>query len=367
MRLPPFKLERYFAEYEFKVRHLLSASDCESLALPDLLALADAETRSLWEHLWLGYTESEGHPLLRSEIARLYREIPPERVLVAVPEEAIFISMNGLLDPGDEVIVTWPAYQSLAEVAAAIGSQVVRWPLLLRDGAWKLDAEALSRLITPRTRMVVVNFPHNPTGYQPSRPEWDAIIEVVRGAGAVLFSDEMYRGLEMPGVQRLPSACDCAARGVTLSGLSKSYGLPGLRIGWLATHDRDVLRRAGGIKDYTTICSSAPSEILGIIALRAGQTIVARNTGIVRHNCGLAEAFFGARPDAVEWLLPMAGSVAFPQLRLPMTALAYAQECLDTRGVMIAPGEMFEMPGHFRVGLGRRSFGEALAALGAAG
>jgi len=364
MRLPPFKLERYFAEYEFKVRHLLSASDCESLALPDLLALADAEARELWEHLWLGYTESEGHPLLRGEIARLYREITPERVLVAVPEEAIFISMNGLLDPGDEVIVTWPAYQSLAEVAAAIGSQVVRWPLLLRDGAWKLDAEALSRLITPRTRMVVVNFPHNPTGYQPSRPEWDAIIEVVRGAGAVLFSDEMYRELEYDESARLPSACDRYERAITLSGLSKSFGLPGLRIGWLATQDRDLLTKAARIKDYTTICSGAPSEILGVIALRARETIVNRNVEIVRHNLDLARDFFGARPEAFEWLSPMAGPVAFPRLRLPVTALEYAQQCLETRGAMVAPGEMFDMPGHFRVGLGRKSLGAALRALG---
>lgn len=363
MRLPPFKLERYFAEYEFRVQHLLSASDCESLALPDLLALADAETRALWEQLWLGYTESEGHPLLRSEIARLHREIPPERVLVAVPEEAIFISMNGLLAAGDEVIVTWPAYQSLAEVAAAIGCQVVRWPLSVHDGAWMLDVDALSRLITPRTKMVVVNFPHNPTGYQPSRSEWEAIIGTARGAGAVLFSDEMYCWLEYDESARLPSACDCYERAITLSGLSKSFGLPGLRIGWLATQDRGLLMQAGRIKDYTTICSSAPSEVLGVIALRAREKIVNRNVEIVRRNLDLARHFFGTQPEAFEWLAPMAGPVAFPRLRLPVTALEYAQQCLDTRGVMVAPGEMFDMPGHFRVGLGRKSLGAALQAL----
>lgn len=363
MKLPPFKLERYFAEYEFKVRHLLSASDCESLALPDLLALADGEARELWERLWLGYTESEGHPLLRREIARLYTAITPEDVLVAAPEEAIFIVMNGLLSPGDEVVVTWPAYQSLAEVAAAIGCSVMRWPLVARDGAWTLDVEALSRLITPRTRLVIANFPHNPTGYLPSPPEWDAIVSAVSAAGAVLFSDEMYRELECDGNARLPSACDCYERAVTLSGLSKSYGLPGLRIGWLATPDRDLLMQAGQVKDYTTICSSAPSEILGIIALRARNTIVNRNAEIVRRNLRLAEDFFGGHPEIFEWLPPMAGPVAFPRLRLPITALAYAQQCLERCGVMVAPGEMFDMPGHFRVGLGRKSLDAALRAL----
>ncbi len=363
MRLPPFKLERYFAEYEFKVRHLLSASDCESLALPDLLALSDGQTRGLWEHLWLGYTESEGHPLLRSEIARLYTEITPQHVLVAAPEEGIFVLMNGLLGPGDEVVVTWPAYQSLAEVAAAIGCSVVRWPLVARDGAWQLDVEALSRLITPRTRLVVVNFPHNPTGYLPSRAEWDAIVGTVSAMGAVLFSDEMYRGLEYDGGDRLPSACDCYERAVTLSGLSKSYGLPGLRIGWLATQDRDLLMRAGQVKDYTTICNSAPGEILGIIALRARGMIVDRNIEIIRSNLDLARQFFIGRPEAFEWLPPMGGPVAFPRLWLPVTALEYAQQCLGTCGVMVAPGEMFDMPGHFRVGLGRKSLGDALLAL----
>jgi len=212
--------------------------------------------------------------------------------------------------------------------------------------------------------MVVVNFPHNPTGYQPSRPEWDAIIEVVRGAGAVLFSDEMYRELEYDESARLPSACDRYERAITLSGLSKSFGLPGLRIGWLATQDRDLLTKAARIKDYTTICSGAPSEILGVIALRARETIVNRNVEIVRHNLDLARDFFGARPEAFEWLSPMAGPVAFPRLRLPVTALEYAQQCLEARGAMVAPGEMFDMPGHFRVGLGRKSLGAALRALG---
>ena len=363
MKLPPFKLERYFADYEFKVRHLLSASDCESLALPDLLALADDETRGLWDRLWLGYTESEGHPLLRNEIAQLYSEIAPEHVLVAAPEEAIFVLMNGLLFPGDEVVVTWPAYQSLAEVAAAIGCSVVRWPLVAREGIWALDVEALSRLITPRTRLVVANFPHNPTGYLPSQPEWEAVVATVRATGAVLFSDEMYRELEYDRSARLPSACDCYERGVTLSGLSKSYGLPGLRIGWLATQDRELLLQAGRIKDYTTICSSAPSEILGIIALRGRETIVSRNVEIVRNNLHLARQFFGGRPEAFEWLPPMAGPVAFPRLRLPIAALEYAQQCLERCGVMIAPGEMFDVPGHFRVGLGRKSLGGALRAL----
>lgn len=364
MRLRTFNLERYFAQYEFTAQHLLSASDCESMALPELLALAKPETRDLWERLWLGYTESSGHPLLRDEIAGLYAGIGPDDVLVAVPEEAIFILMNALLEPGDEVVVTWPAYQSLEEVARACGARVVRWTLRPeRESSWRLDPEELEQLITPATKLVIVNFPHNPTGYLPDRRTWEAIVEAVAARGLALFSDEMYRWLEYDEAQRLPSACEAYDKAVTLSGLSKSFGLPGLRIGWLASRDAALLARAGEIKDYTTICSSAPSEVLGIMALQARDQVVARNLDIVRSNLKRAEDWFATRRDAFEWLRPVAGPVAFPRLLGQTSALEFAEATIRERGVMIAPGEMFDYPGHFRVGLGRRNFGAALEAL----
>lgn len=364
MQLQTFQLERYFAQYEFTAKHLLSASDCESMALPDLLGFADEETRGLWERLWLGYTESLGHPLLRREVARLYPGLAAEDTLIAAPEEAIFILMHARLEPGDEVVVTWPAYQSLEEVARSIGCNVVRWELRVVDGGWQLDVDELTRVISPRTKLVIANFPHNPTGYLPSRETWEAIIRTVAERGITLFSDEMYRWLEYDEALRQPSACAVYDRAVTLSGVSKSFGLPGLRIGWLATRDAELLERAGKIKDYTTICSSAPSEILAIIALRAKERVVSRNLEIVGFNLALAERWFSARPEAFEWLRPDAGPVAFPRLKLPQPAQVFAETAVRENGVMIAPGEMFDFPGHFRVGLGRRRFGDALAALG---
>jgi aspartate/methionine/tyrosine aminotransferase len=364
MQLRTFKLERYFARYEFSARHLLSASDCESMSLPELLALARPETRELWERLWLGYTESSGHPLLRDEIAGLYAGTGPDHVLVASPEEAIFILMNALLEPGDEVVVSWPIYQSLEEVARACGATVVRWLLRPeRESSWRLDPGELEHFITPATKLVIVNFPHNPTGYLPDRPTWEVIVDTVAARGLTLFSDEMYRWLEYDEAQRLPSACEVYDKAVTLSGLSKSFGLPGLRIGWLATRDGALLARAGGIKDYTTICSSAPSEVLGIMALQAKDRLVARNLDMVRSNLKRAEHWFATRRDAFEWLPPVAGPVAFPRLLGQTSALEFAEASIRERGVMVAPGEMFDYPGHFRVGLGRRNFAEALEAL----
>ncbi len=278
MKLETFRIERYFAEHEFTARRLLSASDCESVTLTELLGLADDETRALWERLWLGYTESAGHPLLREEIAGLYG-LSAEDMLVAAPEEAIFVAMNALLEPGDEVVVTWPAYQSLAEIARAIGCRVLRWELRVKNGRWALDPDELAALLSPRTKLVVANFPHNPTGYLPARAEWEEVVRMTAERGVTLFSDEMYRWLEYHEGQTLSAACEMAEKAVTLGGVSKSLGLPGLRIGWLATRDRSLLRRASEIKDYTTICSSAPSEILALMGLRARDWLVGRRAG----------------------------------------------------------------------------------------
>jgi aspartate/methionine/tyrosine aminotransferase len=361
MRIAPFALERYFAAYEFTARYLLSASDCEGLRLRELLDLADPQALRLWEGLGLGYTESQGHPLLRQEIAGLYRSVGLDDVLVAAPEEAIFIAMNTLLSPGDHVIVIAPAYQSLYEVAAALGCRVSRWPVELHGDAWRLDPNRLGDLCTPATRLIVVNFPHNPTGYLPAREVLDQIIEQAARRGIPIFSDEMYRLLEYDEQRRLPSLVDLYDGAIVLSGLSKTFSLPGLRIGWLATSNHSLLNRFADFKDYTTICSSAPSEILGIIALRAAESIVQRNLRIIISNLVAAARFCAQHPEMFVWIPPLAGSVAFPRLAADLPVRAFCEDVLRRRSVMIVPGDVFDWGGnHFRVGLGRVNLPQAL-------
>jgi aspartate/methionine/tyrosine aminotransferase len=362
MQITDFKLERYFAAYEFKVRYLLSASDCEALALDELLGMADAETLALWRDLKLSYTESQGHPQLRTEVAGLYRAIGAENVLIAAPEELIFIAMNALLRPGDHMIVTYPGYQSLYAIAEALGCAVTRWPLTARDGRWRLDLDFLADQIRPETKLLVVNFPHNPTGYLPARNELDAIIDLARRHSLHVFSDEMYRLLEHNAGERLPPVADLYERGISLSGLSKTFALPGLRIGWLAMRDADLLARCIAFHDYTTICNSAPSEILGIMALRAKDRIAARNLAIILRNRAEMARFCARYGDLFTWLPPQGGSVAFPQLRGARPVGEFCRDVLDKRDVMILPGDVFDHEGnHFRVGLGRTNFPEALA------
>jgi aspartate/methionine/tyrosine aminotransferase len=361
MRIEPFALERYFAAHEFSARYLLSASDCEALRLRELLDLADPKTLRWWEDLVLGYTESQGHPLLRQEIARLYRTACPDDILVAAPEEAIFIAMNALLGPGDHVIVISPAYQSLYEVAVSLGCRVSRWPVELLGDEWRLDPDRLGDLCSPSTRLIVVNFPHNPTGYLPAREVLGQIVEQAARSGIPIFSDEMYRLLEYDGGRRLPSLIDVYDGAIVLSGLSKTFSLPGLRIGWLATKDRKLLDRFAGFKDYTTICSSAPSEILAIIALRAAEPIVQRNLRIITSNLVAAEQFCARNRGLCAWIPPLAGSVAFPRLLADVPVRTFCADVLRHRSVMIVPGDVFGWQGnHFRVGMGRVGFPQAL-------
>jgi len=365
MRIADFALERYFARWEFAVEHLLCASDVQGYPMADLLALADDETRGLWDGLALGYTESTGHPLLRREIASLYEAIEPDDVLTfAGAEEAVFCLVNALVGPDDHVVVTWPGYQSLYEVARAAGADVTLHELHEHDG-WALDLDLLRSQVTPATRLIVVNLPHNPTGMLADRATYDGLVALAAETGAHLLVDEVYRGLEVDEADRLPAGADALGRGISLGVMSKTFAMAGLRIGWLATRDRELLARVAAFKDYTTICSSAPSEILAIIALRARDRVLARSRGIVAANLDLLDAFFEDWADRFEWVRPRAGSIGFPRLTVPGVRIDdWAAELVEAEGVLLLPGSQFGHPGnHFRLGFGRTDMPEALGRL----
>lgn len=362
MDIRDFLLERYFAKHEFSARVLLSPSDCEAMTVQDLIEGADAEVRRLWDGLRLSYTESRGHPLLLAEIARLTGRLP-EELVVLNPEEGIFLTLNALLRKGDHVVVLSPCYQSLYEIPTAMGCEVTRWYLKREGGTWSLDLDILEEAVQGNTRAVIVNFPHNPTGFLPTAEEFARVVRVVAERGATLFSDEMYRGLEMDPGRRLPSAPDLSENGVALTGLSKTYGLPGLRLGWLASADRGVIDRVLALKDYTTICTPAPSEVLAIAALRRAEEIVERNRSIVRANLSLARDFFAKKGNMFQWLEPLGGSTAFPRL-FGERVEDFCERAVRDHGLMIVPDSVFDVDwNHFRVGMGRKNFPEALAIL----
>lgn len=362
-RLPEFQLERYFARWEFTAPYLLCASDIEGLTLRELLSLADEESRSLWEGLSLGYTESTGLPVLRREIATLYETATPDDVLTfAGAEEGILVALASLLAAGDHAIVTWPCYQSLEEVGRGAGADVSRWELREADH-WMPDPAELRALIRPNTRLIVVNFPHNPTGVLPDAGTWNEIIAIARQSGAWLFSDEVYRGLEYDPAERLVTAVDGYERGISLGVMSKAYALAGLRIGWIACRDEGARKRMATRKDWTTICSSAPSEVLALMGLRARDRILERNFDIIRGNLLHLDRFFLRQGDRMRWEKPRAGCIAYPRLEgEPIDA--FAARLVEREGVLLLPGSAYGHSGnHFRIGFGRRNMPEALSRL----
>jgi aspartate/methionine/tyrosine aminotransferase len=359
MKLAPFRLERYFAKHEFSAPYLLCTSDCESMELRDLLSLqADAQERFL--SLRLGYTESSGDPGLRQAVASLYENITAAHVLVhAGAEEAIFNFMNVALDSGDHVIVHGPCYQSLAEVARSIGAKVSEWR---GDPAhkWELDLAVLRTLLIPQTKVVVVNFPHNPTGFLPGPEFIHQLSDLSEQHGFIIFSDEVYRGLELNPSDRLPAAADINDRAVSLGVMSKTFGLAGLRIGWVATRNTRIFNALSAFKDYTTICNSAPSEFLATIALQNAGKIADRNIRIIQNNLDHLDRFFADHADLFQWCRPKAGSVAFPVL-LKGAVDAFCTDLVEKAGILLLPGTLYnEGSNAFRVGFGRKNVPEIL-------
>ena len=362
MQLPDFKLERYFAKYEFNTKYLLCSSDCEAMSIADLLAFEPGAVEK-FQQTWLGYTESQGSPALRKEICGLYENIQPENVLVHTGAgEAIFLFMHAVLNAGDHVIVHSPGYQSLAEVARGIGCDVSPW-MAREEDDWALDLDELPKLLRKNTKLIVVNTPHNPTGYLMLRADFESLFRFVRDNNLFLFSDEVYRESEYDPATRLPAACDLGEHAVSLGVTSKTYGLAGLRIGWVATRNKNVYQKMAALKDYTTICNSAPSEFLAEVAMRHRQKLAERNLDIIKSNLRIIDSFMQRHTDLFSWIRPQAGSMAFPRL-LKGDIDTFCDELVHEAGVMLLPGTMYDdTANHFRLGLGRKNLPEAVARL----
>jgi aspartate/methionine/tyrosine aminotransferase len=360
MKIEPFALERYFAKHEFSAKYLLSSSDCEELSMPELLELGDSESMRLWENLKFGYTETLGHPALRASIADIYQGIEPDNILVVVPEEGIFLLMQVLLEPGDHVISTFPGYQSLYELARSMGCNISLWKPD-EDQVWHFSIQQLEEMIRDDTKLVVVNFPHNPTGFLPTHDEYKSLVDLVRQRQAYLFSDEMYRFLEFDREATLPAGCEFYNKAISLFGLSKTFGLPGLRIGWIATRDHEILERMSLLKDYTTICNSAPSEILGLMAVRAREDIIARQQERIRKNISILDEFFSKYKDCFRWNRPLGGSVCFPRMLISEDTLEFCEKLVKDTGIMLVPSRIFQYSNqHVRFGYGRDNLSQVI-------
>ncbi len=363
MKIKPFQIERFFARYEFEAPYLLSSSDCEALSIQELLSLEEGAAEQ-FQHHWLGYTESQGSPVLRQAITTLYSTINEEQVLVHTgAEEAIFTFMNAVLERNDHIIVHFPCYQSLFEIANAIGCEVTLWETHEEDG-WEIDVDRLQQHIKGNTKAIVFNCPHNPTGYLMSKAKQKQIIEIAREHQCIVFSDEVYRGLERNPSETLPAACDLYENAVSLGVMSKTFGLPGLRIGWIATRNMQIYAAMAAYKDYLTICNSAPSEFLATVALRNSAKIIARNMYIIEENTQVLNTFFETFAHLFTWNMPKAGPIAFPKILFEQHIEQFCTDLVQQQGVLLLPSTCYDFGNkHFRIGFGRKNMPQCLEKL----
>ncbi len=357
MKIEPFALERWMTTYETRVEFDIAESGIAPLSMNDLLALlpADERERTLARllDLPLGYSEAPGSRELRALLAATYRDCGPDQILVTTGAiEANFLAFNVLLGPGDQAIVPYPAYQQLYSVPRAIGCDVALWRLRPEQG-FRYDLDELERLVTPRTRLIVVNTPHNPTGAMLTPDELRRVHDLARAAGATLLGDEAYRWLEVPGEAPLaPPVRDLGAGTISVGTLSKPFGLPGLRIGWLAG-PADFIAACWAMRDYVSLSPGKLNDALAVLALRHRDQIVARNRAIIERNLATAERWLAAHRDLVSWTRPRGGLLALLRYNLDIPSLDLANRLAEEWSVMLAPGAAFGFEGYLRIGIGQ--------------
>lgn len=365
--LPDFRLEAHFSRWEFKAKHHLTASDAQSMTAGELLALDGPQAAETFAQQWLGYTETYGSPALREAIAATYDRCAAADVLCfAGAEEGLYLANRVLLDSSDHAIVITPNYQAAETVPLSICA-VTGVPL---DPAqsWALNLDQLAAAIQPNTKLVSINFPHNPTGAILPADQLTALIDLCRLHGLWLLSDEVYRGLGAYPERQIPQVADLYEKGLSLNVMSKAYGLPGLRIGWIACQDRALLQQLERAKHYLSICNAGPSEALAEIALRHRDTLLARNNELVRENLALLDGFFSRYPALFDWQHPDGGCIAFPRYKGSDGVNAFAEALVEQAGVLVLPAGIYHsdlgpVPNdRFRIGFGRQGLAEGLAA-----
>jgi len=355
MKIKPFKLERYYTLYEHSAKHSLCNSDCEAMTISELLSLEQGAEEK-FHNTWLGYTQTQGSPSLRQDISVIYNNISAEQMTVCTgAQEPIFLFSHAVLNSEDEVIVQTPCYQSLQSIPESIGCKALSWNVHYDGNRPTFDLDDLKKLVSSKTKIIYLNAPHNPTGFLFTKEEQQSIIAIARANNIIIFCDEVYRELEHSPEYAIPAFADAYENGVSVGVMSKSYGLPGLRIGWLATQNQNILEQVAILKEYTTICNSAPSEFL-----RNRQTILNRNLKIVQNNLSLFDVFFEKYSNLFSWHKPNAGPITLVKMLFDLDDMSFAEQVLKKQSVLILPGGIYDFGGYFRIGFGRKKIPEAL-------
>jgi aspartate/methionine/tyrosine aminotransferase len=346
------------SHYETRVTHDIGESGIAPMSMAELIAFEPEEKRAALTasllNLPLGYSEARGTETLRAALAATYRTATPDEVLVTTGAiEANFLLASVLISPGDHVVAVYPAYQQLYSVPRGLGADVSLWHVSAGDDGYRFDIEELERLVTPKTRVIIVNTPHNPTGAVLSAEDLLRVYALADAAGAYLIVDEAYRWLDIPGgITLAPPARDLGPRAISVGTLSKPFGLPGLRLGWLVAPP-EVAAACWAHRDYISLSPGKLSDALAVLALRHVDAVRARNHAIIAENLRVADRWFADHADLVSWTPPRAGLLALMRYSADIPSLQLSNLLAEQYGVLLVPGSAFGYEGHLRLGVGQ--------------
>jgi aspartate/methionine/tyrosine aminotransferase len=358
MKIETFQLERLLSEWQNRVEYDLSDTGVESLHLHELVNREELDT--LYDSVHLRYIQTNGVPSLRQAVCDLYPDMKNDQVLVTNgSSEANFATLWRLVEPGDEVVAILPNYLQIPGMARNWGASVKTCTLKEKTG-WAPDLDELEAQVTPKTKLIYLSNPNNPTGAILSRESMNAMVRIAERVGAWILSDEIYRGAEI-GKERSPTFWGMYDRALVVSGLSKAFALPGLRIGWAAGPEK-LIREIWGYTDYTTITTGAMSTALAEVALRphTRQKIFERNRAIASRNMTVLTDWLGDHADVLRLVPPKIGGVTFVGYELPINSTELAMKLIHEQSVLIPPGEACGLDGYMRIGYGSKKLPAAL-------
>ena len=349
MRLPPAPLEQWLRDYYFEAKVDISSSGVEPYGFHEIRELLKIDAADL-DEITFRDSRSCGDPRLREAISRRWGNGDPNRVMATNgSSEALFLVLSTLLSPGDEVVAIDPAYHSLVSIASGIGCRIISWRLGA-DNGFQPDLDTLAQLLTSRTRMLIVNFPHNPTGVSLTPGAQEQLIAMAEEVGCYLIWDAAFADLTYDSAP-LPDPSLRYERAITFGTLSKAFGLPGLRVGWCIA-PADVLEACVQWRDYTTLALSPLVELLAIRAVEKADELLRPRLAIARHNLEFLENWIAEQADRVEWVRPHGGVVAFPRFPYVEDVVAFCHQLMQEYRVLLVPGTCFGLSGHVRLGFG---------------
>lgn len=362
---------RFSQSIKAKLKYNLSNSCGQSLTYSELLNLASTNQQEQLQQLDLSYASLQGELLLRHEIAKFHQqlnqtclsamELNAEQVVTfAGAQEALKAVYSQLLEAGDEIIVVTPCYPSLTLMAETLGVVVKVLPLSI-DQAWQIDLEQLQTLFSNKTKLVVINSPHNPTGSVLTTERINTIVQLAQRHNCYILADDVSQASNYSGLSLAHNVLTYE-KGIVVSVLSKSFGLAGIRLGWLVCHDVNLTKRFLASKSLGSICTSKIDEQLAVIALQNAEQIIAKNNQLIADNIQSFQALVDAYPEQLAWHPPQAGILTLVEVKhSAKDMLTWCRQCAEQAGVLVLPSELFGLSGnYFRLGLGQKDFSQAL-------